>query len=230
MAEVKVVMTTETAGAVKTFQQATKSMSTSLNKLNKDTARAFNSVVSANKSTAASFTMLNRAIAGVAVGALAKEMVSGAVALERAEVALRNATQGFQKFDDAQKFLMDTSQKLGLVYTDQVKGYAQLTASAKIAGVTLEDTQTIFLGIAEAATAMQLSQDDAYGSMRAVVQMMSKGKVQAEELRGQLGERLPGAAQLAAKALGVTDAELSKLLETGKIYAKDFLPLFQNSS
>jgi tape measure domain-containing protein len=226
MAEVKVVMTTETAGAVKTFQQATKSMSTSLNKLNKDTARAFNSVVSANKSTAASFTALNRAIAGVAIGSLAKEMVSGAVALERAEVALKNATQGFEDFNEAQKFLMDTSQKLGLVYADQIKGYAQLAASAKLAGVSLEDTKTIYLGIAEASTAMQLSQDDAYGAMRAVVQMMSKGKVQAEELRGQLGERLPGAAQLAAKALGVTEAELSKLLETGKIYAKDFLPLF----
>lgn len=156
----------------------------------------------------------------------AKNFIMGAVAINRAETALASATAGFEDFNEAQKFLLDTSNKLGLVYTDQVKGYAQLAASARIAGVSLADVKNIYLGIAEAGTALQMSQDDMYGSLRAIVQMMSKGKVQAEELRGQLGERLPGAAQLAAKALNITDVELSKLLETGKIYAKDFLPLF----
>ncbi|MBQ3170671.1 MAG: tape measure protein, partial [Mailhella sp.] len=55
-------------------------------------------------------------------------------------------------------------------------------------------------------------------------QMVSKGKVMAEELRGQLGERLPGAFQLAAKAMGVTTMELDKMLETGDVLADDLLP------
>jgi hypothetical protein len=54
--------------------------------------------------------------------------------------------------------------------------------------------------------------------------MISKGTVSAEELRGQLGERLPGAFNLAAKAMGVTTAELGKMLENGEIMAGDLLP------
>lgn len=50
--------------------------------------------------------------------------------------------------------------------------------------------------------------------------------VQAEELRGQLGERLPGAFQIAARAMGVTTAELGKMLEQGQVVADDFLPKF----
>ena len=54
--------------------------------------------------------------------------------------------------------------------------------------------------------------------------MISKGTVSAEELRGQLGERLPGAFNLAAKAMGVTTSELGKMLENGEIMAGDLLP------
>ena len=54
--------------------------------------------------------------------------------------------------------------------------------------------------------------------------MMSKGTVQSEELRGQLGERLPGAFQLAAKSMGVTTMELGKMLENGEVLANELLP------
>jgi tape measure domain-containing protein len=69
-----------------------------------------------------------------------------------------------------------------------------------------------------------LSNDDLKGSLNALSQMISKGTVSAEELRGQLGERLPGAFNLAAKAMGVTTAELGKMLENGEIMAGDLLP------
>lgn len=54
--------------------------------------------------------------------------------------------------------------------------------------------------------------------------MISKGKVQAEELRGQLGERLPGAFNLAAKAMGFTTAQLDDMLKKGQVTAEDMLP------
>lgn len=54
--------------------------------------------------------------------------------------------------------------------------------------------------------------------------MLSKGNVQAEELRGQLGERLFGAFNLASKAMGKTTKEMNKALEQGQITAKDLLP------
>lgn len=63
-----------------------------------------------------------------------------------------------------------------------------------------------------------------HGAFIALGQMISKGKVQAEELRGQLGERLPWAFQLAAKAMNMTTAELDKFMSDGKLTAEVLLP------
>jgi hypothetical protein len=52
--------------------------------------------------------------------------------------------------------------------------------------------------------------------------------VQAEEIRGQLGERLPGAFAIASRAMGVTTQEFSKMLELGQVVSADFLPKFAN--
>jgi len=54
--------------------------------------------------------------------------------------------------------------------------------------------------------------------------MMGKGKVQAEELRGQLGEALPGAFNLAAKAMGVTTSKLNEMLDKGQVLPEELLP------
>jgi tape measure domain-containing protein len=55
-------------------------------------------------------------------------------------------------------------------------------------------------------------------SFRALGQMMSKGKIQAEELRGQLGDRLPGAFVRFAVALKMTKpGELDQALKKGAI-------------
>jgi phage tail tape-measure protein len=50
--------------------------------------------------------------------------------------------------------------------------------------------------------------------------------VQQEELRGQLSEALPGATQIAARALGLTTAKLNDLIASGKLFAEDFIPKF----
>ena len=64
------------------------------------------------------------------------------------------------------------------------------------------------------------------GAMMALGQMVSKGNVSMEELRQQLGERLPGAYSIAARAMGVTEQQLGKLLETGQVVSADLLPKF----
>ena len=73
---------------------------------------------------------------------------------------------------------------------------------------------------------MGLSADDTSGTLRALNQIISKGKVQAEELRGQLGDRIPGAFQIMARALKVTTAELDEMLKKGELIADEVLPKF----
>ena len=89
-----------------------------------------------------------------------------------------------------------------------------------------QKTRDIFTAVASAGAVMRLSADQQSGALLAISQMMSKGVVSAEELRGQLGERLPGAFQIAARAMGVTTAELQKMLEAGELTAENFLPKF----
>ena len=157
---------------------------------------------------------------------LASSFLDAGIYAERMGKMLTAATGSVEASDKAQKMLRDTSERLGLVFQDQIKGYGQLAAAAKGTNLEGEVTKQLYLGLAEASTALQLSQEDTAGAIYAVQQMISKGKVSAEELRQQLGERLPGAFQIAAKAIGVTTSELDKMLKEGKVISEDFLPKF----
>ena len=120
-------------------------------------------------------------------------------------------------------YLYDVSNRLGLQFQSTAESAKTFFAAGK--GSSLEkDMNAIFESVASAGAALALSQDDMQGAFLALGQMISKGKVQAEELRGQLGERLPGAFQLAAKAMNMTTAELDKFMADGKLTAEDLLP------
>lgn len=132
---------------------------------------------------------------------------------------------GSQRAADAEMaFVRENANRLGIALVSSADAYAKLTASAR--GTTLEgqNVRDIFSAVSEASRVLNLSSDQTSGALQALQQMISKGAVQSEELRGQLGERLPGAYQLAAKAMGVTTAELGKMLEAGKVTADVLLP------
>lgn len=122
------------------------------------------------------------------------------------------------------QMLSEFADQYGLNLMAVADSYKNFAASANSANVPLEQTDYIFQSVAKAASVLKLSNDDLKGALNALAQMISKGTVQAEELRGQLGERLPGAFNLAAKAMGVTTQELGKMLENGEVLAGDLLP------
>jgi tape measure domain-containing protein len=76
-----------------------------------------------------------------------------------------------------------------------------------------KDARDIFSAVAEASARMGSTSQETAGSLLAIAQMMSKGKVTAEELRGQLAERMPQAMNVMARAVGVTAAQLDKLIQ-----------------
>ncbi|MFD2323133.1 tape measure protein, partial [Delftia deserti] len=123
-------------------------------------------------------------------------------------------------------YLRKTTFDLGLAFDSTAKAYQQFSAAARGTALEGEKSRAIFEAVAKASAVMGLSAENTSGVLLALQQMISKGTVQSEELRGQLGERLPGAFQTAARAMGVTTAELGKLLEQGKVVAEDFLPKF----
>lgn len=97
------------------------------------------------------------------------------------------------------------------------KSYADLALAAKGTALEGKGAQDIFVAFAQTARVNGSTADDLSGTFRALTQIMSKGKVQAEELRGQLGDRMPGAMQLMAEGLGITTEKLDKMMEKGEL-------------
>lgn len=124
------------------------------------------------------------------------------------------------------KFLIAQSTRLGIDVETATKGYQKFATASRAAGFSTEQTRQIFVQMSEASVGMGLTTEDTFGVFNAFAQILSKGKVSAEELRGQLGDRLPIAMAAAIKSSGKTSEEFTKLLESGQIVSKDFLPGF----
>lgn len=105
------------------------------------------------------------------------------------------------------------------------EGFKTLSGAMMGTSITAEQQRDIFRGVGEASTVMGLSSERTQLAMLALGQMASKGNVQMEELRGQLGEQIPGAMAMAARSMGVTNGEFIKMVEAG-LPAEKFLPRF----
>ena len=120
-------------------------------------------------------------------------------------------------------FAASFAHQIGQNYTDTMKQYSNFAAGAQPT-LGFQGTQEFYKNAAMFARIRGATDEDLKGIMVAFQQMASKGKVQAEELRGQLGDRLAGAVQLFADAIGKTPQELDKMMQDGKLLAQDVLP------
>ena len=143
--------------------------------------------------------------------------------LRQQQFALKLVIKDTEKYEAAQKFLAETSESLAIPQDVIVRQFTSLTASVKGAGLSVDDAKESFLAIASGIRGTGGSLEDMKSAMRATSQVFSKGKVSAEELRQQLGERLPGAFTLFAESMDMTPAQLDKALEQGKVTLEDFL-------
>ena len=179
---------------------------------------SFNGATDGIKNLVVGYLSLNAAIQAVGASfdtALKLDAVNSALS-----AVLGSTEAAAAQFQQLSQF----ADRYGLNLLAVGEAYKNFAAAAVSANVPLEQTNYIFESVAKAASVLKLSNEDLKGSLNALSQMISKGTVSAEELRGQLGERLPGAFNLAAKAMGVTTAELGKMLENGEIMAGDLLP------
>lgn len=160
---------------------------------------------------------------GVSVVGFLKGSVQQAIELETITRKLSN-TLGPQGAAGALGFARDTADTLGLSFKDLSNNFGSFTAAATAAGVPLQQQKDLFGAVAKAGQALGLSNDEISGSLLALQQVASKGIVSMEELRGQLGERLPIALAATAKGLGISQQELIKLVETGKLSSSEFFP------
>lgn len=124
------------------------------------------------------------------------------------------------------QYVRDMSQQLGLDFMALTKSYKGFSAATKFANMDLATSKEIFESVAQASTVLGLSGQKTELVLMALEQMVSKGVVSMEELRRQLGDSLPGAFELGAKAMGMTLQEFNKLVASGKLMTDEFLPKF----
>lgn len=217
--------------AVEAEKQATRQRIEQIRRLNEAAKTAAKQRADAEAAAAARRQAIAGAVGGaiatglgtLAVGEFLRQSIQAAVELETITRKLSNSL-GPQGAAGALNFTRGLADQLGLSFKTLASTFASFTAAATAAGVPIEQQKALFAAVSKAAQSLGLSNDELSGSLLALQQVASKGTVQMEELRGQLGERLPVAFAATAKGLGLTQQELIKLVESGKLTAAEFFP------
>lgn len=174
-----------------------------------------------------------RGAAGLAAGAFAvsslkrygDEIINTKAKMEGYTNVMKFASKDQEDLVKNQKFLNSLITDMKLPIMESYDGYSKLLGAMR--NTPLEKaSKDIFRGVSTMSTVLHLDPYKQGLVNYALTQMVSKGTVSSEELKQQLGESLPGAMSLAAKAMKMPMDKFSKALEEGKIKAVDFLPAF----
>jgi tape measure domain-containing protein len=162
---------------------------------------------------------------GAQVGAVRQQLggtATYAAEIAKQRLALKLVTKEADEYQRALAFVDQTSRKFAIPQEVITRQFTKLTASVKGAGGSVADAEKAFLGVAAGIRGTGGGLQDLDSALTATSQVFSKGKVSAEELRQQIGERLPGAFTLFAESMGMTPQELDKALEKGQVSLQDF--------
>jgi len=164
------------------------------------------------------------------IASIAKDIFNTTRELQSMNFALTQVIGNVGQVASTQQFLSRISEAYGIELIGLTQSYTAFYAASKNAidsgAITAQQIQNIFESVSKASGAMGLSVEQQKGAFLALQQMISKGTVQAEEIRGQLAERLPGAFGILAKSMNVTEQQLNKMLKDGKVLAAEVLPAF----
>lgn len=173
------------------------------------------------KSLALQAVAVTTAIKGI--GAVVNTGIQG----QRLEAKFQFATGGDNKKAASDlAFVRAEADRLALPLLEAADGFAKIASSTQGTQVEGEKTRRIFTGISSAMRVLGAPTYQVERAFNAVVQAISKGNLQAEEIRGQLAESIPGAFRILAKALDTTEEKLNKDLKAGLINGADAMVKF----
>lgn len=184
-----------------------------------------------NESMALSSLFGNLAADGIqrviaSLGNMIGDMSKAGVAMDGIKNTMAAGARGLRQGADEMAFTADMADRLGLNLQSTYEPYAKFMTSFTRSGGTIAQSRQIFEDLSTAMVSLHLSSAQMENVFVALEQMANKGTVQAEELKRQLGNELPGAFELAAQSMGITAGQLMDLMKKGKVMSKDFLPNF----
>lgn len=158
-------------------------------------------------------------------------LIEAQITMQQIHYGLLSATGSAQGAAEQFEFLRETSERLGTNLRSSGQEYTRLAASAEAMNVKVEDQQKLYTGLSKAATVFHLDAQKMQFATLALTQMFSKGKIQAEELRRQLGEAIPGvvprfqkAVMESIKGTDLQGKSFDELMKKGLLVTDKFLP------
>ena len=164
--------------------------------------------------------------AGLGIYQIVSQISSVTKELSSAKAVLSNVSDSQTAYNDSIQFASKLAKDYSQDMVSLIAQLGQFQAACKGSGLALDDVNNIYASIVKSATYFHLSSQQTEQALLAVQQMMSKGKISAQELRLQLGNVMPGVFQKMADAVGVSTAELDKMMAAGQLISKDVLPKF----
>jgi tape measure domain-containing protein len=160
------------------------------------------------------------------VESLPGQILNAAKSQQQYNNALQTATQDTGTFAKELLYVDNVQRAFGLNLETTRSGFTKLYASMAPTGFDSGSIEKLFTGISAATAALQLTPDKAERVIYAFGQMASKGQIMSEELKGQLGDVLPGALAIFAKAAGMSVKEFSQAMEDGEFVGSKFRDTF----
>jgi tape measure domain-containing protein len=156
------------------------------------------------------------------------EAFNAAKALGTYKNQLQAVTSETGTFSNSLAFVDNLAQRFNVPLESARQGFVKLYASMQPTGFSQEQIEGLFTGISQASAAFGLSADKVDRVNYAFAQMASKGQIMSEELKGQLGDVLPGALSLFAEAAKMSIPEFSKAMEDGAFKGDAMIQVLEN--
>ena len=149
--------------------------------------------------------------------------------VQKMDIVLKMASSSTEEFGRNLEFVRKTAQEVGVDVTEFGQAYAKMLQATKgVKGLGLEDKEKMFKDLSIYMRTIGSSADDQQGIFRALTQMFTKGKVQAEELL-QMAERgVPAAIEIkkaAIEGLKMTEKQFELAQKKGELDPAKLLPI-----
>lgn len=163
------------------------------------------------------------------LGFAVAEVVKQGREVQKMDIVLKMASSSTEEFGRNLEFVRKTAQEVGVDVTEFGQAYAKMLQATKgVKGLGLEDKEKMFKDLSIYMRTIGSSADDQQGIFRALTQMFTKGKVQAEELL-QMAERgVPAAIEIkkaAIEGLKMTEKQFEMAQKKGQLDPSKLLPI-----
>ena len=201
--------------------RASDAMNAKMKELGKEvlsTSPHFNEVGNSASNMGTKFAGAIAAIVSIATAIKGiKDVMSAGMGFEQLNNQLIAATGSSTAANSTYAQLRETARSLGVSFTDVSKAAIGFISATKGTSMEGQKALDIFKGFSTLGAATGRSNQDMERTFVGLQQIIAKGTITAEEWKGQIGDALPSANAYLQKALGKTQQELMKMMETGSI-------------